>query len=98
MRQKLSKETEFTQIVEHINLIDMYRKFHLTDAEYTFYQYMVPSPGLIVLQATKQSLKFKINQNHAIHLFGVSQSKIGNQKSQSNLENMQIQGNWTIFC
>ena len=60
--QKLSKEaTELTQTLEQTDLIDIYRIFLPSDAEYNFfYQHMEPSPELIDLYAAnKTSSNFK---------------------------------------
>lgn len=63
-RQKLHKETTaVTHIVEQMNLIDMYKTFCPTNAEYAFFihQYMKLSPVLILDGPQKKTLQISKN-------------------------------------
>lgn len=57
MRLKLSKKTiGFAQTLEQMDLVDLYRTFHLTENTLFIHQFMEPSPELIMLYTTRQAL------------------------------------------
>lgn len=55
-----------TQTMEQMELLDIYRTFHPTDPEYTFFfqLYVEPYPRSIILEVTKQASTIKKNLNH----------------------------------
>ena len=62
-RQKISKETEsLNDTVDQVDLIDIYKSFHLKVAEYTFFSSAHYSPGYITYQALEILRKLKSYQ------------------------------------